>query len=127
MCDLLVLEDNPDVLEVVHLALEDRGYTVREASAPEAALNVLRSTPACQIILTDIDLGAEMNGFAVVEEARRSRPDLLAVYYSGHERAPADRPLRQNERYLSKPFSRLELFSTLQELGVRPSRSPLPR
>lgn len=120
MCDVLLLEDHPEVLDLVQAALELRGFTVQVCGTAEAALAYLRSAAPCQAILSDIDLGRGMDGFAVVDEARRGRPGLRALYYSGHARPPAGRGLGENERFLEKPFSRLALFELLAELGVRP-------
>lgn len=127
MCDVLLLEDNPDVLELVHMALELRGYVVRVSEAPDCTLRYLESGGPCQLLLTDVDLGRTVNGFAVVDEARQVRPGLPAIYYSGHEKVPPGRELSANERYLEKPFSRLALFELLDELGVRASGTPLSR
>jgi len=127
MCDVLLLEDHPDVLELVQLALELRGYVVRVCATAEDALRYLESPSNCQIILTDVDLGRGMDGFAVVDAARHGRPGLRALFYSGHASPPAGRGLRADERFLEKPFSRLALFELLDEMGVKPSAGPLPR
>lgn len=121
MCDLLLLEDHPEVLDLVHQALELRGYAVQVCGSAEDALAFLGSDASCQAILSDIDLGRGMDGFAVVKRARRGRPGLRALYYSGHARPPPGRELGEGERFLEKPFSRLALFDLLDELGVRPS------
>ena len=125
MCDVLLVEDQPEVLELVQLALELRGYVVEVCATAEVALERLRSSELPQILVTDIDLGRGLDGFAMVDAARRVRPELRALFYSGHAAPPADRRLGPNERFLEKPFSRLALFELLDELGVRPSGEPL--
>jgi CheY-like chemotaxis protein len=127
MCDVLLVEDQPEVLELVQLALEMRGYIVEVCATAEAALERLLSSHLPQVLVTDIDLGRGPDGFAVVDAARRIRPDLRAIFYSGHVAPPAHRGLRPNECFLEKPFSRLALFDTLDELDVRPSGKPLQR
>ncbi|MFC0388121.1 response regulator [Muricoccus vinaceus] len=41
MCDVLLLEDNPDALERVRMALELRGHVVRISWKPDRTLRCL--------------------------------------------------------------------------------------
>ena len=127
MCDVLLVEDHPEVLELVQLALELRGYAVAVCATAKEALDRLCASRLPQALVTDIDLGRGPDGFAVADAARRIRTDLRVLFYSGHAAPPEGRGLGQNERFLEKPFSRLALFETLEELGVRPSGEPLAR
>lgn len=124
MCDVLLLEDQPELLDLMQLALEMRGYDVRVCGSAGDALGWLAADGTCKVIVTDIDLGPGMDGVSVVEAARRRHPDVRVLFYSGHAAVP--RGLDEGERFLEKPFSRLALFDLLDELGVQPSRSPLP-
>lgn len=121
MCDVLLVEDHPEVLDLMQLALELRGYAVWVCATGEDALRFLASSSSCQAVVTDIDLGSGMDGLALVEAARSSRPGLRALLYTGHADLPPGRALGTNERFLEKPFSRLVLFDLLDELGVQPS------
>ncbi|WP_458098149.1 response regulator [Roseomonas sp. WA12] len=82
-CDLLVVDDDELVLDVTVEALQDADYEVRMADDVAVAVAYLDSRDAWQLVLTDINLGAPINGFAVVERARLTRPSLKAIYYSG--------------------------------------------
>ena len=126
MCDVLLLEDQPELLDLMQLALEMRGYDVRVCANAGDALGWLARDGACKVIVTDLDLGPGMDGVSVVDAAHRRHPGLRVLFYSGHASLPRGRLLGEGERFLEKPFSRLALFDLLDELGVEPSGVPLP-
>ena len=123
-CDVLVLEDDELVLDVTVQALEDAGYTVQMAESAAGALQYLEGPGLCQILLTDINLGEPLNGFAVVERVRVARPDIKVIYYSGLPSNWHNRPLGEHERRLNKPFSFAELLEAMRELRAWPSNPP---
>jgi CheY-like chemotaxis protein len=124
MCDVLVLDDDELVLDVTVMALEDAGYAVQMAENAEAALQYLEGAGPCQLVLTDINLGEALNGFAVVEQARVTRPDIRVIYYSGLPSNWHGRSLGEHERRLNKPFSFEDLLQAMQDLRTWPSNPP---
>ncbi len=65
---LLVVEDIPNVLELLEVTLRFQGYEVLSAKNGQEALDILeKETPA--LIITDI-LMPKLDGFALVQQLR---------------------------------------------------------
>ena len=123
-CDVLLLDDDELVLDMMVQALDDAGYTVQMTENAAAALEYLEGSEPCQVVLTDINLGEPLNGFAVIERARIVRPDMKVIYYSGLPSNWHGRSLGPQERRLNKPFRFEELLQALEELKAWPSSPP---
>lgn len=79
MKKLLIIDDDPDLLESLRAVFGDR-YEVTTASSAEAAAEQLRETPA-DVILLDVVLPG-IDGVAFLRELRRDHPDLPVVMIS---------------------------------------------
>jgi len=70
---ILVVDDDPAVLELIESLLTTHGYVVLSASTPEEALEIAQADPEIDVILLDVVFGKdEMDGFEV---CRRLRAD----------------------------------------------------
>ncbi len=100
---LLVVEDEPELLEIVSSSLSDSGYEV--ISAPDAthALAALKANPLISLIFTDIVMPG-INGVALAEEARRMRPGIPVVYASGYSDETITEQLPKGAVFLQKPY-----------------------
>lgn len=67
---VLVVDDDPDLLEAMHDALTSEGYDSVEASGGNAGLAYLRSNPAPGLILLDWNM-SPMNGEQFMGELSR--------------------------------------------------------
>jgi two-component system cell cycle sensor histidine kinase/response regulator CckA len=106
---VLLVEDEPMVRAVAERALTRHGYTVITADNGEEALDVLARGDPIDLLLSDVVMPG-MDGPAMVEQARKERPDLKVLFMSGY----AEEQLRQsinvdNAHFLPKPFSVQEL------------------
>lgn len=104
---VLVVDDDPDVLEVVATMLEDLGCDVVTASSGSAALDMLEQNPRITILITDINMPG-MDGHEVAERARRIKPELKILQLSGRERRREGFPM------IRKPFTEEDLASTMR-------------
>jgi signal transduction histidine kinase len=80
---VLLVDDEAMVRETLAASLEDAGYSVVTAADGAAALDVLRSSAAVDILVTDLSMPG-IDGLAVIQQARRQRPGLPAVLLTGH-------------------------------------------
>ena len=73
---ILIVDDDPKILEVVGVSLERRGYDVRTARSGREALRRAAETPPDLVIL---DLGLpDMNGMQVLAGVREAgNPPVL--------------------------------------------------
>ncbi|MDZ7641351.1 MAG: response regulator [Desulfurivibrio sp.] len=118
---LLVVDDDPFMLELVRLQAQKLGYQVATADNAAAALKLLATDPAesplpFDLLLTDI-LMPEMDGLSLLEQARQHRPELEVIVFSGQDEIKtAVAAMRRGARdYLQKPFSRQELEIALRK------------
>src|SRR5205085_6885874 len=117
---ILVVEDDPEVLDVTVEMLRGFGYEVLTAPDGPSALAVLRRDADIDIVFTDIVMPRGMNGVELAREARRLRPDLRVLLASGYPAAvlAADHSAGDDGEFafLSKPYRRAELADKLRAL-----------
>ncbi len=113
---ILVAEDDTDVREVVVAQLKDLGYRVIIAPDGEAALNVLQSGEAVDLLFTDLTMPGGLNGTELVEAARSLRPGLKALLTSGFALAGSIGGDNVHGRLplLVKPYRRSELAARIR-------------
>lgn len=81
-CSILLVEDDPGVLELVHLVLTEAGATVVAVSEPDAA-SALNPFPKIDILVTDVVLPGR-SGFQLAEEIVTKRPSVKVLFMSGY-------------------------------------------
>jgi PAS domain S-box-containing protein len=81
---ILVVEDEPRVLDVTRRVLEEHGYRVIAASGGEEALDQLASEPEIRLLLTDIVMPG-MDGQELASRALREHPLLKVILLSGYD------------------------------------------
>ena len=113
---ILVVEDDPQVLEIVSSVLSDHGHRVLTASDPEQALALVRDhLGELDLVLTDVMLPG-MDGRRLAESLVSMRPNLAVLYMSGHSRDILARqgPLERGIELLPKPFQPQELLEKVR-------------
>lgn len=114
MVDILLVEDDDLVRDCLHEALEDAGLVVADRASAEDALAFLDLEGAPCVLVTDINLGAGMDGLAFAAAARRRYPALSVIYISG--RHPRLAGLDHHERFLPKPFAAASLVRAIRDV-----------
>ena len=116
---ILVVEDIPNVLELLEVTLRFQGYEVISAHNGQEALEILESqTPA--LIITDI-LMPKLDGFALVQQLH-SDPKTLSIpviFLSATYVTPEDRAFAMSlgaSRFIEKPIDTEEFLLTIAEL-----------
>ena len=117
---ILVVEDDPDVLDVAVESLRMLGYDVLTAPDGPSALAVLRRDADIEILLSDIVMPHGMNGVELAREAVRLRPDLRVLLASGYPMTalPRDNGAAALDEFpfLSKPYRSSQLAEALRAL-----------
>ena len=116
---LLVVEDIPNVLELLEVTLRFQGYEVISARNGEEALKILeKETPA--LIITDI-LMPKLDGFAFVQKLR-SNPKTMGlpvIFLSATYVTPEDQTFAMSlgaSRFIEKPIDTEDFLLTIAEL-----------
>jgi len=117
---VLVVDDDPEVLDVTVETLRRLGYAVLTAPDGPAALAVLRREADVDILFSDIVMPRGMNGIELARTARRLRPELRVLLVSGYP-PPALSRLPEigvdgEFAFLSKPYRGAELAAALRAL-----------
>jgi PAS domain S-box-containing protein len=119
---ILVVEDQPEVREVIETSLGELGYRVLTAPDGVAARGVLASEETIDLLLTDVVMPNGVSGLDLAREARQLRRSLKIVLVSGYLReARGQRGALEDLLFLEKPFRQSELAETVAAaLGDKP-------
>jgi PAS domain S-box-containing protein len=114
---VLLVEDNVEVRQVTASRLAELGYSVIDVDGGPAALEILKSDQAVDVVFSDIVMAGGMSGFDVAQWVRTHRPGLKMLLTSGY----ADEALRVQDRQaaglkiLRKPYNRSELARAIRQ------------
>ncbi len=111
---VLVVEDEPLVLDMISQELTDQGFAVLEADTAEAALSIIQSGQSVDVLFTDIRLPGEMDGWRLAATVRESMPQLPIIYATGYtvERS-AQVP---GSVFMKKPYRPSAIADTIRTL-----------
>lgn len=113
---ILVVEDNPDLRRVVLHQLHDLGYSTLEADDAHAALRLVESGIAFDLIFTDVVMPGGMTGYELAKTVTASRPQMKIILTSGYTELAAQIGNGDFGKYqvLSKPYRKQDLARALR-------------
>ena len=79
---ILIVDDEPEIVNLLTEILEADGFNVLGTSRPEEALSFIESIPSLKLILSDITM-PDINGVELIRQMCRSRPELRIVFMTG--------------------------------------------
>ncbi|HEX9925795.1 MAG TPA: response regulator [Anaerolineae bacterium] len=115
---LLLVEDEPSVLEVVQLMLEQLGYRVLTAMQGQEALGIYdQHQDEIALVLTDMTM-PELSGLALVQALRDRNPAVKIVLMTGYPLETDGKEALEQDSiiWLQKPLTFAELGQTINEL-----------
>ena len=116
---VLLVEDEPLILETLQDALEHAGFSVLAMPSGFAALALMsEGVEDLAGLVTDIRLGVGPSGWDLARQARRARPDLPIIYMTGD--SGAEWPVEGVPRSLvvQKPFASGQIVAALSALLI---------
>jgi len=113
---ILVVDDEPSLLNLTCQILNDHGYQTLSANNANEALTILEEKHA-DLLLSDIIM-PEKDGYKLAEIVTQKHPDIKIQLISGFNEEPDERLLESDlyKHQLSKPFSAHELLKTVGDL-----------
>lgn len=111
---VLIVEDDPDLLEALCATLKLKGYTSLAASGGEQAIDLLRSYPV-GLVISDVQM-RPMDGHTLLQNIRRSHPWIpvvLMTAYGEVDKAVAAMRAGASD-YLPKPFDPHSLLAYVE-------------
>jgi len=114
---LLLVEDDPLITDILEDALTDSGYeVVKTPNGTEALKEIEADASRFRAVITDIQLGGKIDGWAVAQRGREIVTSMPVVYMSGdsgHEWASRGVP---GSVMLVKPFAPAQLVTAVSTL-----------
>ena len=123
---VLVIDDEPDVREIVHLTFNLRwpDAEVLSASNGEEGLRMVEDEPP-DIVILDIGL-PDMDGFQVLQRIRGASEVPVVMLSARHEEVDKVKGLEIGaDDYVTKPFSHIELLARVRAV-LRRTESQAP-
>lgn len=121
---ILLVEDEPAVLQFVSSALTKRGYEIVRANSKSVAIHAFdKGDQRFDLIFTDAKL-PDGNGIEVLEHVFRHNPNMPALVSSGYtdDRALVEQAKRRGVEFLQKPYPLDLLYQTVHRILQQGSR-----
>lgn len=120
MPQVLIVDDEPAILDIIQEALSAHGLKVRAAQTDHDALALLEAeAERLSLLVTDINLGKGVTGFDIARKARALNPALTVVFITG-DVTKWDRFGVDGALLVEKPFDVVELVEKVVPL-VQPA------
>lgn len=111
---VLVLDDEPNIVEVIITRLEAMGFPVQGFTKPDQALDALRHGQF-SVFLSDLKM-PEKDGISVLKEAKKIDPDIEVIIFTAYGSIAGAVEAMQAGAYdyLLKPFEPIELVAKIE-------------
>ena len=124
MARILVVDDDPDFVEVVRLVLEAKGYQVEVAYNGETALEMMRENPPDLVIL-DVMMKGVLDGVYLAHTMDEELPKIPVIMVSSITSSPLSELFPTDEyipidAWISKPVQAEDLVRKVEELVGKP-------
>jgi signal transduction histidine kinase/CheY-like chemotaxis protein len=110
---VLLVEDDPNLNELVGQMLEEQGTQVLSAASAAEGLSLFEANPI-DAVLSDMVMPGEMGGLDLARRMRELRHDFPVVLMTGYS-AAAGPAAAEGFAVLRKPFTMAALASTLED------------
>jgi PAS domain S-box-containing protein len=118
---VLLVEDNPEVQETAGMLLDQLGYRVFRAQSAAAALQLLQSGEAVDLVFSDIIMPGELDGMALARQVKEEYPEIAVLLTTGY--AKAANTQEAGFRILRKPYKLATLARAIRSaLDAEPAR-----
>ena len=114
---VLVVEDDPDVLEIVLQVVKDFGYDALSARDSIEALAIMEQRRPIDLLFTDVVMPNGTNGVELAREARVLQPGIRVLLTSGYSRDALKKHsgFTETMAFITKPYSLSSLRDKLGE------------
>lgn len=125
---VLAVDDEPEILEILTLSLQSKGYEVVTASRGRQALELLRAEVP-DLVLLDAML-PEIHGFELCshikqsDHFRRVPVIMISAIYTGWNFSQDVRRIYGADDYIEKPFSIKEVLHKVEQLLAKSGNRP---
>ena len=113
---VLVVDDDPRLREFVRVNLELEGYTVREASSAEDALDAIEDQAPALVLLDVVMPGVD--GWQMLQRMQERHGSIPVIMFSGKvdSTVAGDAEQRGARDFVGKPFDPRQLIERAKQL-----------
>ena len=113
MPSILLVDDEPNILEVLEIVLKDAGMDVCKCTSGRDALRILRERPF-DLVISDIRM-PDLSGVQLLEEAKQFTPETVFIMITAFASTETAIEAIQHGAYdyLTKPFQMEELTNVV--------------
>jgi CheY-like chemotaxis protein len=113
---ILLVDDDPQILNLLRTRLERCGYRIFSAGHGSAALALLHHVGSLDLLVTDLQL-PEISGQQLADLLRKQFTGLPVLYLSGECGSPVEAAgTNLSESFLPKPFRSRDLLSKIRHV-----------
>lgn len=115
--NILIIDDDPIIIESLLTQLKDHNYKVDYLTESDKALELINKYNY-DLILTDINM-KPINGIKLLEMIRKDQPDLPVIILTGHnDKELRDHAIKSGSNdYLLKPIRKKDLLEAIETVG----------
>ena len=114
---ILLVDDDPDVRLLTRTFLEHEGYSVFSSGDAERAMQIFRSVPQIDLVVTDLYMPGH-SGMELARQLKELRSDVPVLIISGGVLESGQEAGLQSEgwSFLAKPFRLPELLAAVHRI-----------
>ncbi len=115
--NIIVVEDNPEILELISSSLKQLNYNVFAFKDPQKAVEFVKDfKDKIHLLITDVVMKG-MSGKQLNKKVKNILKDLKTIFISGYTgNYIKDKDIDENSVFIQKPFSIEELSQKVREL-----------
>lgn len=110
----LLVEDDPDIRQMIRLWLVAAGWVVLESNHLDEARQLLEQLPELALLITDVQVPGTGDGLQLARHSRQQYPELAILVISSQ--LPEGLAITETASFLAKPFDQTTLMATIQRL-----------
>lgn len=130
MSSILLIDDEPDIIEILEIVFQEEGMEVFKAASGREALSLLREHPI-DVVISDIRM-PDTSGVEILKEAKSFTPDSTFIMITAFATTETAIEALNNGAfdYLTKPFQIDELrgivHRALESRNPKSGQTPVP-
>ncbi len=119
MAKIIIIDDDPDILDISSIVLTSKGYKVLTAKDPDAGYNLIIDQDPDLIIL-DVMLNEPDDGFFLAQKLRKEKISTPIIMYTSVSKALGmdfgKSEMVPVDEFIEKPISPDELLEKVERL-----------
>jgi CheY-like chemotaxis protein len=122
---ILIIEDEPEILELAVETLREAGYDVVSAASGSAAMVLFERHPDIDVVFTDIVMSG-IDGFKIADMIKIRRPAIGILYTTGYPHLVSAYLGVIHGRILRKPYRQTDLTAAIAATLADAQRATSP-